>query len=357
MATTKYGVNDALAVKAWAKALAVEALKATSIAPLMGTKKSSILYHRRELSKSAGDKITYGLRMQLSGAGVTEGQTLEGNEEALTTYSDALYINQIRHGVRVKGNKSIDNQRILFDARSEARDDLKDWFTKRYSVSFFNQVCGNTLQTDTKFTGLNATSAPTNYVYPGTASDEQSITNSDTFNLNLIDYAREKAKTMTPPIQPVREMGEDLYVIYLHPYQVTDMRTNTSTGQWLDIQKAVMQGGKYGNSKNPIFTGALGVYNGVVIREAIDEIPSGVNSSTGAEIATVKRAVFLGAQAACFAEGQAQKGMTFKWVEKTFDYDDILGVAGTTIFGIKKTVFNSNDFGCIVVPTYAAAHA
>ena len=33
---TKYGVNDALAVKLWSKQLAVEALKATEIAPLIG---------------------------------------------------------------------------------------------------------------------------------------------------------------------------------------------------------------------------------------------------------------------------------------------------------------------------------
>ena len=38
-------------------------------------------------------KVTFGLRMQLSGAGVTENETLEGNEESLTTYSDSIYIN------------------------------------------------------------------------------------------------------------------------------------------------------------------------------------------------------------------------------------------------------------------------
>jgi len=32
------------------------------------------------------------------------------------------------------------------------------------------------------------------------------------------------------------------------------MRTNTSTGQWLDIQKSAMQGGEIND--NPIFDGA-----------------------------------------------------------------------------------------------------
>ena len=54
MAVTTYGVNDALAVKLWAKKLAVEALKATSIAPLIGTSADSIIHRKDELSKGRG---------------------------------------------------------------------------------------------------------------------------------------------------------------------------------------------------------------------------------------------------------------------------------------------------------------
>ena len=39
----------------------------------------------------------------------------------------------------------------------------------------------------------------------------------------------------------------------------------------------------------------------------------------------------------------------FTWVEKKFDYDNQLGVSSAAIYGIKKTQFNSLDFGCIVV--------
>jgi hypothetical protein len=44
------------------------------------------------------------------------------------------------------------------------------------------------------------------------------------------------------------------------------------------------------------------------------------------------------------------------WVEELFDYENQLGVSAGLIFGMKKTQFNSEDFGTIVVPTYAAAH-
>lgn len=43
------------------------------------------------------------------------------------------------------------------------------------------------------------------------------------------------------------------------------------------------------------------------------------------------------------------------WFEELFDYGNQLGVSAGAIFGLKKTRFNSKDFGTIVVPTYGAA--
>lgn len=63
----------------------------------MGPNASSIIQIKDETTKSAGDKITYGLRMQMSGAGVIGDGTLEGQEESLTVYSDAVVIDQLRH--------------------------------------------------------------------------------------------------------------------------------------------------------------------------------------------------------------------------------------------------------------------
>ena len=71
MAVTTYGVNDALAVKLWSKKLAVEVSKATAIAPLIGTSSNSIIQLKDETSKGSGDKVTFGLRTQLVGDGVS----------------------------------------------------------------------------------------------------------------------------------------------------------------------------------------------------------------------------------------------------------------------------------------------
>ena len=359
MSKTTFPVNDALSNKLWAKKLTVEALKATYFGKFMGASSSSMIQEKTETSKGAGDKVTFGLRMQLDGDGVTENQTLEGNEEALTTYSDSIFINELAHAVRVKGDNTIDAQRVPFNLRSEAKDGLQDWFSNRFDTVMFNHLCGNTLVTDGRYTGNNSITAPSSgRIIRATGSDDATVAADSTkvMTLTLIDYAVEAAKTSTPLMRPIKVSGEDKWVMFLHPYQVTDLRTSTSTGQWLDIQKSALAGGA--GSKSPIYTGALGEYNGVILHEST-RIPGGI-ANAGTAAANTRRAVLCGAQAGAIAWGQkfdgGATGANYKWVEEMFDYQRELGVSAQTVWGIKKTTFNSTDFGTIVITSYAAAH-
>ncbi|SPU27038.1 Uncharacterised protein [Candidatus Bartonella washoeensis] len=56
-------------------------------------------------------------------------------------------------------------------------------------------------------------------------------------------------------------------------------------------------------AKNPIFDGSLGMYNGVILREAV-HVTHGVNSTTNAPVQNVRRAVLLGAQSAVMVLGK-----------------------------------------------------
>lgn len=362
MSTTSYGVNDALAMKAWSRKLAVEVSKATAIAPLIGTSANSIIQMKEELNKDKGDKVTFGLRMQLQGDGVTEGEVLEGNEESLTTYADSIYINELAHAVRVKNEGTIDVQRVPFNLRTEAKDGLRDWYADRLSVTFFIHAAGYTAPTldlegvtknlNSKWYGFNApiAASASRVLRAGSVASDDLLLSNHVFTLDLIDKAVEKAKTANPKIRPVRVEGGSHYVMYIHPYQTTSLRTNTSTGQWLDIQKAAEKRG----SSNPIFDGSLGIYNNVILREA-EHVVQGVHGSTGAKVTNVRRAVLLGAQAAVCSYGMKFTPEKFDQREELFDYQRELGVSAHTVFGMKKTVFNSVDFGTVVVPTYAAA--
>jgi N4-gp56 family major capsid protein len=364
MGTTSYGTNDALAVKLWGRTLDVEALKYSDIAALMGKSPGSIIQVKSEFRKGPGDRLTFGLRMQLNGEGFSENDLAEGNGEELTTYSDSLSINELGNVVGVKSQYTIDQQRVPFNLRVEAKDGLRDWYAKRFSVEFFNQVCGITTQTNIKYTGLNPTVAATRILRQNGKSDDASLTTGDEFALNMIDNAKELATTATPPLRPVNVPGftngrrdfnktlTDKFVVYLHPYQVTDIRTNTSTGQWLDLEKAASQGRGHGNR---IYDGSIGEYNSCIMRSSYD-VPLGV-SNAGANVATARRGVLLGGQAAVMGFGREGGDVErFRWNEEMFDHKRRLEVSAWTIHGLKKTAFNSLDYGVVVLSSFAAAH-
>ncbi|MCK1277678.1 N4-gp56 family major capsid protein, partial [Bradyrhizobium sp. 61] len=228
-------------------------------------------------------------------------------------------------------------------------------FSNRFDTTMANHLAGNTLVTDARFTGNNAITAPTNIYRGGGATDDATINgdNTKTMNLQIIDALVERANVASPLIRPIMVGGEKKFVMFLHDYQVTDMRISTSTGQWLDIQKSALAGGS--GSKSPIYTGALGEYNGVVLHKW-NRLPVGISNAGAAQTST-RRAVFCGAQAAAIGFGKEfSNGSHFKWIEELFDYERELGVSAQTVWGMKKSVFNAKDFGTIVATTYAVAH-
>ncbi|WP_332065714.1 N4-gp56 family major capsid protein [Bartonella sp. CB189] len=368
------GINEPLVVCAWSKLLNQEVSKAISIASLIGEDSNSIIQLKDETNKASGDTINCNLRAQLVGEGVSEKQQLEGSEEYLKFLNDRLLINELSHAVRIRNEGTIDQQRVLYNLRTEAKNGLVDWYADRLSMMFFIQVCGYTAK-EMIFEGRNVLIQPVHYGFnapteptskrilrPNKKTKDQDLKESDGFSLKLIDQAVERAKLANPKIRPVRVDGENLYVLYMHPTQVTQLRTNTEAGQWLDITKAIYNGSR---AKNPIFDGSLGMYNGVVLREA-EHVTHGVADANDKEdngrepVKTVRRAVLLGAQSAIIAFGKDRGVTRYKLVEELFDYERELGVGATTILGIKKTLFTSpdntqgpQDFATIVISTYA----
>ena len=360
MATTEFGVNHALAQKLWSKRLFHEVIKEQWLSKFLGEGSNQVIQIQGDTQKSAGDRIRVGLRMLLSGPGIQGDDTQEGNEEALTTYSDDVLINQLRHATRSKGKMS--EQRVPWSVREENRAGLKDWWAERLETWAANQLAGYTAQTDTRYTGNQAavTVDAAHHIIAGpngagsTAETSISATTSygtgNYLTLTDIDRCVTKAKTMSPKIRPIRMGGKDWYVMFLHPYQVFGLRNDTAAANsWNTLQRAAVQGGDLTN--NPIFTGALGVYNNVILHEW-SYLPNGVSNSA-VSLNAIRRAVFCGAQAGLMAYGQGGGPNQMSWVEELFDYGNQLGVSAGMIGGLKKTVFNSADFGTIVVSSYA----
>lgn len=320
----------------------------------MGDDSNSLCQIMDETSKGPGDRIRTILRMQLTGAGQTGDNTLEGNEEALITFTDNLLIDQLRHAVRSGGNMS--DQRVPFEVREEARMGLQDWWAAKFDEWFFNQLSGNTAVTDTSRTGLNAALTPTAAVYAGSATAESNLSAnaSQTFSLEVIDRAVLKARTLTPVMRPLsgtQEPGKAQFVVFVTPEMTYDLRTNSSNLQWADIQKYSLAGG--GAADNPLFKGALGMYNGCVLHESF-RLPR-ITTATGANQGG--RAILCGAQAAVMAFGRGYSKNRMEWVEELFDYKNQLGVSAGVIAGLKKLQYNSADLSVVTISAQHSASA
>lgn len=357
MATTDFGVGHPLARKAWSRKLYADVVGKGFYGKFLGRSDTSLFQIKEDLSKDKGDQITFGLRALPTGAGIQGDATLEGNEEALSTYSDSILINQLRHAFRSGGKMS--EQRVPFSVREELRGAAEDWWFERLETVCANQLAGYADQADTRYTGNQAavepstTSGVTRLIVGGghTAESSLSATTTHAIKLSDLDTAAAIAKTQTPRIRPIRVDGKSLWVCFLHPYQIRQLRLDASTaGNFFDVQKAQLQGGKI--SDNPIITGAEFIYNGTVVHEwpYLPVVKSTVTAST-----SYRRGVFCGAQALAIAVGGGGSATQMDWEEDMFDYGNQLGVSAGMIFGVKKTKFNSNDFATIVMSGYAPA--
>ena len=267
-ADTKVTTN--LVQKAWAKQLFKEAERDNFFNKFTGNTANSIIQVMTDLKKDKGDKITVPLLMRLTGTGVDGDNTLEGNEEALQFYDFQVEVNQIRHGVRLEGE--MEEQKTQINLRTQAKEGLKVWLREKIEADITAALVANPTSEHT--------------VFAGGKTAENLLTPTDVMTCDLISVAARKAKTMTPKIRRPVVNGKEYYIMLLDPYQARDIKKDP---RYVDaIQNCAERG-----VDNPIFTGMLGVYDGVVLHE-YENLP---RTATGASSAIVGHALLLGCQA------------------------------------------------------------
>lgn len=363
MAQTIIGVNDSRAVKKWSGLLALDVARESYFSrKFMGDAGGFMpIQVVRDLEGAAGDKITFDLSMQLKMQPVEGDTPLTGKEEDLKFYSDDVLINQMRGGVNTGGRMT--QKRTLHELRSVARTRQAEWWSRVFDELFFMYLSGmRGTNADyifpTSYAGFagNAFNSPDSehLLFPGSKSNA-TIDANDKITLALIDKAVALSSMMgggtggTPKIQPILINGEKHFVLVMNPWQAYDLRTNSNTGQWLDIQKAAAAAE---GRNSPIFKGGLGLYNNVVLHEhqAVIRFMAGAASPQTVECA---RALFLGVQATVIAFGSRGNGLRFGWYEEMRDNGNQVVISTHSIFGITKVQFNAKDFGVMAIDTAA----
>ena len=357
----------------------------------MGTSENSIIQVNKDFLKAQGDKITFALRALLTGSGQTDDGTYEDNEESMTFYDDSIQIHERGNSVLLSGNMT--EQAAYAKLRPKGRAALREWVGRvqardiidalsgLQSKSFAGQVTGgnaldassNQIETVNRVTLVGGKSATaTRYFAGGNSSSgtfervaNNAAIDSSTNNLFgtlVIEYVKRMAtKTIdssgnaVSPIRPIYVDGEPHYVFFIDRLQFKALKAET---RWKESQQYAGLRGK----KNPIFNGAAGVFDGVVIKVSdLLHRRTGAGGTTPAEYfdstadpcasgITVARGLFVGAQAAGLAWGKMPI-----WEEGFKDWQKTKwGCHTNMIYGTKKTVFNSIPFGCIVVDTAVA---
>lgn len=362
MAQTAFGTNDPKTQKKWSSLLSVDHIKKSYFEKkFIGTSANSVIQKKTELEGSAGDKISYDLSVQLRSAPTEGDAKLEGKEESLKFYSDEIYIDQSRHAVSAGG--AMTRKRTSHDLRKIAKDRLSDYWSSFMDELMFMYLSGaRGINTDfkvpTSYTGRagNAFQAPDtgHLLYGGSATSKATVATTDKMSRTLIERAQTKATMLQAAdaenanMVPVTIDGEEHYVLVMSPFQEHDLRVDTGTNGWIDVQKAAAAAE---GRMNPIFKGGLGMIKNVVLHShrnviRFDDYGAGSDVAAG-------RALFMGAQAGACAYGTA-KGMRWTWKEETKDFGNEPTVAAGSIFGTKKTRFNGKDFGVLSLDTAAA---
>lgn len=321
----------------WRKELFADVRDNLFIKRFMGTSEQSMIQELTDLKAEKGNKINFGLGIKLSGTGVSGDGELEGNEEQMTDYEEDITIDQKRHAVRLTG--LMDEKQNAYDMRTSAKNRLADWWAEFLEKDMFYKLCGDTTTTGHDFANDTTAAAATRSVFAGGQSAVGSLTTAMKMDTKVLDKAKQTAILASPKIRPLRINGKEYYVAILHPYDATNLRQDPV---WNQAQREANVRGE----DNPIFSGALGVYNGIVIHE--HEYIYRYNDGSGS--AYVARNILCGQQAGVIAWGKQ-----LRWVEKQFDYDNKTGFACGAILGTLKPMFNSVDYGVITMFTASAA--
>lgn len=341
MANTEFGTNAPQTVKRWANGLMRETFGKMDITRLMGDGPEACIQIIKDLDKNPGDRVVYDLLVQDRSPGVNGDEDLTGHETPLTFFQDTLLINQKRHAHRFM---NMTQQRTVHDLRKAGRGSLSNWWAWFIEASFFAHAAGVTgdgeetvnmalgaSTGEADFAGNTVTALDSGHLVDNSGSD---------FDIGMFDRAIAKAKVLNPRMAPIMVGGQPKYIAYLHPYQIRSLKADSATNGWNQIhQNAAVR-----SADNPIFSGAHGEYNGVIIRES-EFIP---------RVGDVTHGVMLGQGALAIAFGNAWEktsraaaggGTFFDWREEEKDYKNKKGIAGISILGLKRCQFNSKAYG------------
>jgi N4-gp56 family major capsid protein len=331
MSYTEILTSHDLTEEQWDAQIGQEYLSANWFKNLMGPSSMAPIQVKMDLSKSAGDAITIGIRSQMFGGRVDGRAKGKGNEGRVDFYGQRITIDNVRHLVKFE-DVPMSKQRVSWDILNQGREalveksqiGLEEDIINKLSDTSVGRVRGRYLygSLDSNWNATHATAL-------------QAVDNTDD-KLSTNSIRIMKRKALIPvnahaKIRPMKVMTgmnfEDWFVFVGHPYCLRDMVDNDAA-----YRNAQLLLPPNANRESPLFTGSAfkGNYDGVLIYE-YDRMP------LVASTIQVGHCFLMGAQALAVCWGQMSK-----FGQDTEDLGHDIIFETHEIRGISKIVYDRN---------------
>lgn len=407
MATTSIPAGHPLAKKVFGAALFAEMLRSPHSASLrwmtgpaptisdaanklekMQTNANFPIIRVTDLQSGRGDTVSVDLFNIIQGLPTMGDRKIAGRLMGLSSNSMDIKIDQMRAGIDTGGRMS--QQRTVHDLRTIGRANLAGYWARATSQQKIIHAAGTRgsidmpswpipLASHAEFAEImvNPVLAPTynRHFYAGDATGLGDIDSADLLVLDDIDKLRVRLEEFELPLQPITlpddPQGSDdnpLYCLLVSPRVWHHLEIQTGATAW----RTFLQNAQVRGSKNPLFMGGAGMWNGIVVKKMPYwiEMDTGTTETVATSADTYTettvsvnyvshRSILLGAQALAEVYGGNQDSMThFSWFEQREDHDNAYQASVSAMGGMSKLRFTDSsgvdtDHGVVVIDSAA----
>lgn len=368
-------LSDADTRVAYSKAVTKEVTKKSKMKPFIASSENDTTSIIRSVLKTLEHGSIVGVEMEdaLIESGAVGNVDFSASGEELKNIKQFIKIDRFQHAV--PSTQSIVNQRNADSFKSRSKDSLSNWGTMKFDKIAFSAFSANC--TNIVVCGHHADATTANLVKADvlTTTDVEEAKRRALLGLNALGIS-------VPPLIPVKttqneNMGYYDEVEYFVMFVGTNSARNIKTDpNWEAARKDALERGK----SNPIFSGALGFWDGVLLLDVKTDTArqSGVLTSSSkfvgfgnvktADLTTYKGGIanqeteinlLVGAGAGYVVVDQGVA--YYDWVDKSdprrmnAGIDRVYGFAKTKYEAsandgiLADSIFDGNDYGVIAV--------
>ncbi len=352
----------------WAKTVEHEVERQAVGMDFLGTGPNSTIKVQNELSRGKGEKVKIKFSPYTEMDGISETESAYDNAGSIDLLDDELVIDYL--GSPYTLNSPMDFQRQSADLQKIVFYKHTTFWQRRFEEVIMAHLGGHlpnntkTIAADAvsnlKFAGHNTIVATdANHLFRvGASNTTDELVAADStavMTLNEITKLETRAMSKSYIDYPIGPGQDGWYDFVIHPMHWEQLRTNSSAGQFEDLQLAAMKGGAK-QKQTGLANGWMGSYSRTRIHVS-DYVPQGVKTADDTAQPNTRRALFLGRCAGAIAFGQGYaSGSHLDWSIEKFEHTK-QNILVDSIFGFKTLRYDSpagtdENYGCFNLTTY-----